>query len=114
MHISMLSTNIIFSTLDRLDRFVIQYNMVMNHLENYKFDYSVDFVRIKLGMLTTAIHIELLIISFSRWKVARFLSFPLYLDDTGTLTIKENLLTFEMRLKFKYSIYLKLFECFTF
>ena len=46
MHISMLSTNIIFSTLDRLDRFVIEYNiMVMNPFENYKFDYSVDFVR---------------------------------------------------------------------
>ena len=45
MHISMLSTNIIFSTLDRLDRFLIQYNMVMNPFENYKFDYSVNFVR---------------------------------------------------------------------
>ena len=66
MHISMLSTNIIFSTLDRLDRFLIQYNMVMNPFENYKFDYSVNFVRtLTLEMLTTAIHIELLIISFS-------------------------------------------------
>ena len=55
----MLSTNIIFSTLDRLDRFVIQYNMVMNPFENYKFDYSVDFVRtLTIEMLTTAIHIE--------------------------------------------------------
>ena len=62
------------STLDRLDRFVIQYNMVMNP---FKFDYSVDFVRtLTLGMLTRAIHIELLRISFSRWKVARFLSLP--------------------------------------
>ena len=78
MHISMLSTNIIFSTLDGLDRFVIQYYiMVMNPFENYKFDCSVDFVRtLTLEMLTTAIHIELLIISFSKRKVARFLSLP--------------------------------------
>ena len=69
-----LYTSIIFSTLDRLDRFVII--MVMNPFENYKFYYSVDFVRtLTLGMLTTAIHIELIIISFSRRKV-------LSLDDT--------------------------------
>ena len=78
MHISMLSTNIIFRTLGRLDRFVIQYNIMgMNSFENYKFDCSVDFVRtLILGMLTTAIHIELLIISFSRQNSARFLSLP--------------------------------------
>ena len=92
MHISMLSTNIIFSTLDRLDRFVIQYNItVMHPLENYKF---VDFVRtFTLGMLTTAIHIELFMISLSRCKVARLLSLT-SLDSRYTDN-QDNLFTFK-------------------
>ena len=97
MHISKLFINIIFSTLGRLDMFVIQYNIMgMNPFENYKFDCSVDFVRtLILGMLTKAIHIELLIISFSRGTRQGSSPSPLSLDDSRYTDNQDNSLTFK-------------------
>ena len=47
-------------------------------------------------MLTTALHIELLIISFSRRNSARFLCLPsLFLDDSKYTDNQENSLTFK-------------------